>query len=93
MKKINSIRQLNAEKKRIRLEGKNLEKDILDNWDQLKHSIRTTDLFSLADNGCNDHTENKMRRKTILRKTVNYALELVVNGLLNKAEDRWKRKV
>jgi hypothetical protein len=92
MKKIRSIKQLAAEKKRIKLREEELEKKIRGNWSELKESLRPStiakDTFS---NAMKDKTENNVNGESVLKSTFTYGMSLLAKKIADKAGDKFSK--
>lgn len=92
MKKIKSIRQLQNEKKRIKLREEELEKKIRSNWSELKESIKPAaiakDTFSKV---MRDKTEDNVNGESVLKSTFTYGMSLLAKKFADKAGERFDK--
>jgi len=90
MKKIKSIQQLQAEKKRIRQRQKECENKIRDNWAGLKASLKPAaiagDVLSTV---LKNRAAANLAGDSILQNTVTYGVTLLVQKLAEKAEEKF----
>ena len=86
MKKINSIKQLKAEKKQQKEQQVILENNIKDNWKDLKESLTfgniAKDGFRYA---ANQNFRGQATAKNILKATLSYGTGLLTRQFVNKA--------
>lgn len=89
MKKIKSIRQLKAEKKRLQQQQAELEHRITGQWVALKSSLKPA---SLAKNAYNTMMDNKAEANyndgSILKSTLNYGISLLTKKFTEKAGEK-----
>ena len=86
MKKINSIKQLQAEKNRVIRDQEGLENKIRSEWKDLKVSLRPDQIIgnSLAEAIINS-MEKEMNGERVLKSTFIYGTRLLARKLVNKA--------
>lgn len=89
MKKIKSIKHLQAEKKRIQQQQEFLEQKIRNKWNDLKESMKPANLVT---EGLNCSIKNKIKdhldSDSVLKNTFTYGFTLLANNLLSKAGDK-----
>lgn len=86
MKKIKSIHQLKAEKKRIKQQRTELEKQIRTNWSELKDSVKPSNLAKEAyGKVLENRTEANLNEGCLLKKTINYGITLLAKKITDKA--------
>lgn len=89
MKKIKNIKQLQAEKRRIKLEQENLENKIRSNWKEVKESLKPVNIAK-------DTLGSILRKKTaespdddnILKSSFTYGLNLLAKKFADKAGEK-----
>ena len=90
MRKIKSIRQLQNEKKRIKLREEELEKKIRSNWSELKESIKPAaiakDTFSKV---MRDKTGENINGESVLKSTIKYGVSLLAKKFTDKAGEKF----
>ncbi len=90
MKKIKSIQQLQAEKKRIKQRQRECENRIRDNWAGLKASLKPS---AIAGDAFNSVLKNgaaaSLAGDSILQNTVTYGVTLMVQKLAEKAAEKF----
>lgn len=90
MKKIKSIQQLQAEKKRIKQRQRECENKMRDNWAGLKASLKPA---AIAGDALNSVLKNRaaanLSGDSILQSTVTYGVTLMVQKLAEKAEEKF----
>jgi len=89
MKKIKSIRQLHAEKKRIRQQQEETEKKIRSSWQEVKENLRPVNIAKEAiavilrkKAAVNEH------EGSLLKTAVNFGLTLLAGKLTEKAGEK-----
>lgn len=86
MKKISSIKQLQAEKKRLEQHKEQLEKNIADNWNELKTNLKPTSLVKDAFNGLLRKKEKDSQDNgSIVKSAFSYAASLLAKRVADKA--------
>ena len=86
MKKINSIKQLRPEKKRIQQHQRELENRILNNWDELKKSLRPVNIAKEAfASVIRNRTRENLNGESILKSTISFGAGLLAKNLADKA--------
>ena len=86
MKKIRSIRQLQAEKKRIQQHQEELERKIRGNWKDLKDCLNPANVAKEALNKViRNKTEDNMNGDSILKNTFTYGVSLLAKRFAEKA--------
>jgi len=89
MKKIKSIKHLQAEKKRIQQQQEMLEMKIRNNWTELKHCLTPYHLVGEAINyTLKNKTSETPNSDSILKNTFTYGITLLANKLINKASEK-----
>lgn len=90
MKKIKSIKQLQAEKKRIKQQQQYLENKIQVKWDELKERLTPAsivkDTFSSV---IKNKTAENLNGESILKSTFTYGVTLLANRFAEKARDKF----
>jgi hypothetical protein len=87
MKKIKSIKQLPAEKKRIKLREEELEKKIRGNWNELKETLKPASIAKETFNNAMKHkTENNVNGESVFKSTFTYGMSLLAKKFADKAE-------
>jgi cell division septum initiation protein DivIVA len=90
MKKINSIKQLQAEKKRIEQHREQLENKIADNWNELKINLKPT---SLVKDAFSSVFRKKERDNQDNGSIVKSALSCAASWLAKRVADKAGRKL
>ena len=92
MKKINSIKQLQAEKNRIIRDQEELENKIRSDWKDLKVNLKPDRIIgnSFIDTVISS-IEKDMNGERVLRSTFMYGTHLLARKLVNKAVQRASR--
>ena len=86
MKKINSIKQLQAEKKRIQQHQEELENKIRGNWKELKDCLNPASIAKEAlSKVIRNKTEHNMNGDSILKNTFTYGVSLLARRFADKA--------
>jgi hypothetical protein len=92
MRKIKSIRQLQNEKKRIKLREEEFESKIRSNWSELKESLKPAaiakDAFSKV---MRDKTEDNVNGESVLKSTFTYGMSLLAKKFADKAGDKFSK--
>ena len=89
MKTINSIRQLQAEKKRIKKHQQELEIKLQHNWDDLKGSLTPSGFAAATFNAAiNNKREKDPDGNTILRNIFNIGATVLANKLADKTGEK-----
>lgn len=92
MKKINSIKQLQAEKKRIEQHREQLENKIADNWNELKTNLKPTNLVKDAFSSVLKKKERESHANgSIVKTTLSYAASLLAKRVADKAGRKLSR--
>jgi cell division septum initiation protein DivIVA len=92
MKKINSIKQLQAEKKRLEQHREQLENKIADNWNELKMNVKPANLAkdafsSIIKKRGKDSPDNG----SIVKRAFSYAASLLAKRVADKAGRKLSR--
>ncbi len=91
MKKINSKKQLRAEKKRIRIRRQELEKKIRNQWNELKESLRPV---NVAKETFREVLQNKtgknLEDESIIKSTIKYGISLLAKRFTDKAGEKFE---
>jgi hypothetical protein len=91
MKKINSKKQLRAEKKRIRIRRQELEKKIRNQWNELKESLRPV---NVAKETFREVLQNKtgknLEDESIIKSTIKYGISLLTKRFTDKAGEKFE---
>ena len=81
MRKIKSIKQLQNEKKRIKLRGEELENKIRGNWSELKECVKPAaiakDTFSKV---MRDESGNNVNGESVLKSTIRYGVFVLLDS-------------
>jgi len=90
MKKIKSIKQLKAEKKRLRLRQTELEDKIQNDWAELKETIKPVSVMKEAYNKFMDKEAeaNLNGEVNIFKSTLNYGISLMAKKFTEKAGEQ-----
>jgi hypothetical protein len=89
MKKIKSIKQLKAEKKRIKQQQEELENKIYGNWKELKESLRPANIAKDAINSIlKKKTEMSTDDENILKSSFTYGVTLLARKFADKAREK-----
>ncbi len=92
MRKINSIKQLLREKKRIKEHRDQLENRIYSGWKEMKESVKpfnlVKDIFSHSTSRKNSASLNT---ETVLKTTFKYAAIFLATGFIYQAIGKLKR--
>lgn len=92
MKKIKSIRHLQAEKKSIRERQDKLEKEIRDQWNELKASFKPANIAAGALNfTVKNKTAENLNTDSVLKNTFTYGITLLANKLLTRTGEKMSR--
>jgi hypothetical protein len=87
MKKIDHIQQLHTEKMRLQQQQKDLEKNILTKWLDIKYSLKPANIAREAIiKILNNQMENKMAGKGLLNICLTYGLTLLAGKLAGNTE-------
>lgn len=90
MKKIRSINQLRAEKKRIRGEAKELEGSLRDQWIEFRQSLSARGMLKDAYiSVLKNKTAKNLYGGNILKSTVAFGVSLLFNKLVRKAGEKF----
>ncbi len=89
MRKIKSIHQLQAEKKRLKQQQAELENKLRDNWGGLKDSLKPA---QIAKEAFSSVVENKMgftpNGESILKNTLHYGIALLAKKITTRATEK-----
>jgi cell division septum initiation protein DivIVA len=89
MKKIKSIKQLQAEKKRIKQQLEQLEKQAQTNWNDLKESLRPANLAADTLNKIiKNKTAENLNDNSILKNSFTYGVTLLAQKFADKVGDK-----
>lgn len=89
MKKIKNIKQLQAEKKRIRQHREELEQKVHDNWTALKECLRPANIAKDAIDSIFKHaSEKQMGEGHILKSSFTYGVGLLAKKFASKAGEK-----
>ena len=92
MKKIKSIKHLQAEKKRIQQQQEYLEQKIRNQWNDLKESLKPANLITES---LNYHAKSKIKDNldsdSILKNTLTYGVTLLANNLITKTGEKMSK--
>ncbi len=92
MRKIKSIKQLQNEKKRIKLRGEELENKIRGNWSELKECVKPAaiakDTFSKV---MRDESGDNVNGESVLKSTFTYGISLLAKKIADKAGMRFDK--
>jgi uncharacterized protein YllA (UPF0747 family) len=86
MKKIKSIKQLQNEKRRIKLREEELEKKIRGNWNELKESLKPASIVKETFSNAMKHkAENNVNGESVFKNTFTYGMSLLAKKIADKA--------
>jgi citrate synthase len=86
VKKIKSIKQLKAEKKRLKQRQAELEEEIRNKWNGLKENLKPMNIVKGTLNGImKSRTEDNLYGEGFVRNAITYGVTVLANKLLNKA--------
>lgn len=86
MKKINSLRQLQREKERIKQYQEDLEDLICDNWYGLKENLKPVNIAKeVISKWIREKNEANLNTGSILKNTVTYGAALLASKLADRA--------
>lgn len=92
MKKIKSIQQLRAEKKRLKQEVEERENTIRVNWLQLKETLKPANMAKGAlSKVLNDKTADNMNGESVLKNTFTYGVSLLAKKIADKAGEKFDK--
>lgn len=90
MKKIKSVKHLQADKKRIRQRREELENKIRRDWQNLKESARPANLAKETINEClRNKAEKNMNDESILKSAFTYGVTLFAKKFMDKAGEKF----
>ncbi len=94
MKKISSIKQLNAEKKKMVQQQETLEEKISDNWNDLRVNMKPVNLAKDAfRQAISERTGDIFNHKIVVKGLVSFGAAVLVKRMLQKRVTRlFKRK-
>lgn len=91
MKKIKSIQQLQAEKRRINEHLDYLEDKMNNHWDELKYSLRPASLVkSTFSSILKNKNETNISGEGLLKGTIAFGVSLLVTRLAKKAGEKFR---
>ena len=89
MKKINSLKQLQAQKKRVKLQQVMLESEIKDKWKALKECLTpaniTRDVLSKM---IKNENEENINGESVLKNVFTYGITLAAGRVAGKATEK-----
>jgi len=89
MKKIKSIKQLKAEKKRIKHRQAELEDKIRSNWKELKENLKPVNIVKdTLSSVMKGRAENNIYGDGFVRNAITYGITVLANKFLNNAGTR-----
>lgn len=89
MKQIKCIKQLQAEKNRIKRQQEALEIEMGNNWNKLKAHLHPVSLAKEAVNNVLQYkTSKKLNSDSILKSSLTYGVTLLANRMMEKAEKK-----
>ena len=92
MKKIKSIKQLQAEKKRIQKEQHYLESKIRSDWEEVKESLRPANIAKdTIGNFIRNKTAEDLNDDSIIKGAFTHGLSLLVKKMAGKTGDKFSR--
>jgi len=92
MKKIKSIKQLRAEKRRMKQEQQDLEKKIRGNWQDVKEAFRPANMAKDAMNSMfKNRTGKNAEDDNILKNTFTYGISVLARKFADNAGERISR--
>jgi hypothetical protein len=90
MRRIKSIHQLQAEKRRIKSKQQVLEHNIRTQWTALKESFKPSNIAGAAFSSLvRNKTLTSLATDGIVKGAVGYGVSLLANQLVNKADGKW----
>ncbi len=90
MKRISTIEDLQLEKKKLNLYRYELEKELHNNWNNLKESLNPAFLTGLIiKNVLNYKTVKSLAANGIFKEMLTYAITLLARKLTDKAEEKF----
>lgn len=90
MKKINSLRQLQREKERIKQHQEDLEDSIGDHWCELKENLKPVNIAKeVISKWVRKKSEVDLNAGSILKNTVTYVAALLANVLVDGAAHKF----
>ena len=92
MKKIKSIKQLQAEKKKIKQQQAHLEKKIQSNWIELKECLKPANMATdILNKTIKNNTEENLNSGSIIKSTLTYGFTLLAQKFADIAEKKFDR--
>jgi hypothetical protein len=92
MKKIKSIKHLQAEKKRIKQHQQNLEDKIRSNWNELKENLKPANVAKEAlSKVMQNKTEENINDESVLKSTFTYGASLLAKKFADKAGEKFTK--
>lgn len=88
MKKIKSIRQLHAEKRRIKQQQEEMEKRIRESWQDVKENLRPVNIAKDAIGGILRKATGSEHEESLFKTAVNFGLTLLAGKLAGKAGEK-----
>jgi hypothetical protein len=89
MKKIKSIKQLLAEKRRIKFREEELERKIRSSWTELKETLKPASIAKETfSNAMKDKTWDNMNGESVLKSTFTYGVSLLAKKFADKAGNK-----
>jgi predicted Zn-dependent peptidase len=89
MKQIKCIKQLQAEKNRIKRQQDALEMEMLNNWNKLKTHLHPVSFAKEAFNHVLQYkTSQNLNSESILKNSLTYGVTLLANRMMEKAEKK-----
>jgi hypothetical protein len=93
MKKIRSIKQLKAEKNRIKLRQAELESKIRSNWKELKENLKPVNIVKdVLNRTIMGRTDDNLTGSGFVRNAITYGVTLLTNKFFNKLDDKFGKR-
>jgi uncharacterized protein YllA (UPF0747 family) len=90
MKKIRSKKQLQAEKKRMKLRQEELEKKIRSKWNEVKDSLKPMNFAKESFSKImQDKAEENLKDESVLKSTIRYGVSLLAKKFTDKAGEKF----
>ena len=89
MKKIKNIKQLKAEKKRIKQQQEELEKKMSGNWKELKECLRPANIAKdVIGSILRNKTEKSVDDDDVFKSSFTYGVNLLAKKISDKAREK-----
>lgn len=91
MKKIKNKKHLRAEKRRLKIRQKELEKKIRSKWNELKECLRPVNIAKETfQKLVHNKTEENLEDESILKSTIKYGISLLAQKFTDKAGEKFE---